>query len=329
MDKIVCYRPFNEIEVHVDGRVYTCCPDYLKNLYYIGNINEVETFDDIWYSPKAIQLRKSVMSQLYTHCNLSICDRREFCDNKNPASEYPNYPTLVRFSYDRQCNLKCTICRDLKICNNFQINKKYDKLIDKIFIPLLKNAQIMSINSVGELTASPHSMKLLRKAVATYPNLKFEILTNGLLFNESFCKKMGILNRMERVVVSMHAIEEKTYESIMIGSNFNKVKKNLQWLASMKNSGLINEICLIFVAFSTNYKEIPAFVEFAMKNGFYPSVWEYRRHNTLMDQNADLHEIWNPKHPEYTEFISVIEKVREKYGDYCRMPQHFLNLAQC
>lgn len=324
VDNCMCQRPFSEIEIHTDGNVYTCCPDWLEK-YPIGNIFEVESFDEIWYSKKAIELRKSILNDTYTFCNVDICNKK--LDENIELIENPPYPTLVRFAYDIQCNLKCMICRDTLIYNNQHKIEEYDKLIDKVFIPILKNAKLMSITSAGEITASEHSQRLVKKAAEIYPNLKFEILTNGLLFNEDFCNNLGITDRIERIVVSLHAMKKSTYETIMRGSKYNIVHQNLDWIFSLKRTGKIKDVCLIFVACSLNYKEIPDFIEFAKRNEVNVTVWEYRNHkNTVMANNFYKYAVWEKTHPQYNDFVKVIDKARKTYGNYCRMPDIFCNL---
>ena len=70
-----CYQPFDEIEIYNSGRVYTCCPSFFKEDYYLGNIFEVDTFDEIWYSDKAIELRKRIIQNDFSLCNTDICNK--------------------------------------------------------------------------------------------------------------------------------------------------------------------------------------------------------------------------------------------------------------
>ncbi len=324
MNNCICLRPFSEIEIHTDGNVYTCCPDWLKN-YPIGNIFEAESFDEIWYSQKAIELRRYILNGSYDFCKVNICNKKFNEDIE--LVEKPPYPTLVRFAYDTQCNLKCMICRDSLIYNSQHKIEEYNELTDKLFIPILKNAKLMSITSAGEITSSEHSQCLVKKAAELYPNLKFEILTNGLLFDADFCNKLGITDRIERINISLHAMEKETYEKIMRGSKYDKVMSNLDWIFSLKKSGKINDVCLIFVAFSLNYKEIPSFIDYARRNGVHASVWEYRNHyKTIMDSKYSEYAVWEQSHPKYNDFVKVIEKVKENYGTYCNMPELFYNL---
>ena len=124
----ICQRPFSEIEIHTDGNVYTCCPDYLKK-YSIGNIFEVSSFDEIWYSSKAFELRKKLLNFDYSLCNTNICNMK-INQEEIKLIENPEYPTLVRFAYDTQCNLKCIFCRDTLLHNSEETNKRYDEMIE-------------------------------------------------------------------------------------------------------------------------------------------------------------------------------------------------------
>ena len=324
-NKCICQRPFSEIEIHTDGNVYTCCPDYLKK-YPIGNIFSVKSFDEIWYSQKAIDLRKKIFDTDYSFCNIDICNMKIKQEDIDLV-ERPPYPTLVRYAYDTQCNLKCMICRDHFFLNTEEENKKYDQMIETLFLPILKNAKIMSITSAGEVTASKHSQKLIKKAALMYPDLKFEILTNGFLFNEKFVDELGISDRIERVVVSVHAMKKNTYETIMKGAKHDIVFKNIEWICSLKKNQVVKDVCFIFVAFSLNYKEIPLFIDFSLKNEVHPTVWEYRNHNrTQMDAQFVKYAVWQKTHPQYNDFVRIINDVKSKYKNQCRMPEIFNDL---
>lgn len=325
MDKKVCLRPFSEIEITENGDIYTCCPSYLKN-YPIGNLFEVSSFDEIWYSQKAEDLRKNIIEGKYDFCNKEICNIKSEAENTT-VSATPDYPTLVRFAYDKQCNLKCCICRDKLINSDNNVISKFDSIIDSMLLPLLKNAQIMSITSAGEITASQHSQNLLKKAAELYPNLKFEILTNAFLFNEEFCTRLGIINKIDRVIVSMHGINKSTYERIMRGAKFEIVKKNLDWLFSLRKQHKINEVSIVFVVSSMNYKEIPNFVSYCLENQAVPIIWEYRPFNNVeMAKKYSEHAVWEKQNPNYNDFIKVISYVEENYKNSCRMPELFKNL---
>ncbi len=321
----ICQRAFSEIEIDVNGDVHTCCPSYLKD-YPIGNIFKVNSFDDIWYGEKAVNFRRKLLNNCYDYCNTEICNKK-INQEDIKLCEKPDYPTLVRFAYDSQCNLKCILCRDSLICNSKETIKKYDDMIDSILMPILKNAKILSLTSSGEVTASAHSQKILKKAAELYPNIKFEILTNALLFNEAFCNKLGIIDRIDRIVVSMHAMKKDTYESIMRGSNFEKVLKNLEFIITLYKQKKLNEVSIVFVVSLLNYKEIPMFVEFCYKNNINPVIWEYRNlGNTVMGKNYSHYAVWEKTHPNYNDFVKILKNVELLYKDYPRLPKLFKDL---
>lgn len=321
----ICQRPFSEIEIHTDGKVYTCCPSY-QRFYCIGNIFEANSFDEIWYSEAAKELRRNLINNNYKYCDTQICNPKLGTENIE-YTETPPYPKQVRLGYDCHCNLKCVFCRDKIKINTPEENEKYDSLIETVLIPTLKNANLLSITSTGEITASKHSIKLIERATEVYPNLEFELLTNGLLFNEKFYNSLNFRNKIRTIIVSLHAIKKHTYESIVRGSKYEIVHKNLQYIFDLKERGKIKDVCLIFVVFSKNYKELPEFIDFALKNNASPGIWEYRSYNrTTMDSNPLKYEVWNKSHPEYNNFVKVIKEIQNKYPNKFSMPKLFKDL---
>ena len=69
--KEFCTRPFEEIEIHINGEVYTCCPNWNK-AYSIGNIYK-NSFEEIWNGEKAQELRTRIMNKDYSLCDNTIC----------------------------------------------------------------------------------------------------------------------------------------------------------------------------------------------------------------------------------------------------------------
>ena len=325
-DFSICQKPFCECEIYSDGRVYTCCPDYFKEDYYIGNIFEVSSFDEIWYSDKAIELRQKLLNNDYSLCNNDIC-YKDFKYGKINLSLHPEYPKTLRFSYDNSCNIKCLFCRDYK--EKFENEEKWNKLIDTILIPALKSAEILAITTVGEVTYSKHSQSIIKKAAKECPNLKFDLLTNALLFNETFVKSLGIENRIACIHISIHALKKTTFEKIMRGSNYDIVMKNLQYIFELKKKGIVPIVSLIFVVNSLNYKEIPDFIEFARKNDVFPLIWEYRKKNNSikMNKNCEEYMVFQPYHRHYNDFVRIMNDCIKRYSENgIRIPNIFKNL---
>ncbi len=313
-NKHICKVPFFAIEIDINGEVTVCCP--YKNPYSIGNVYE-KPFDEIWYSENAKILRQEILSYNYAKCNLNICnptenieqDKLELMDETNiKLIENPPYPKYVKFCHDSHCNIKCITCRDYYKTNNPDRNKFLDSHIEKTFLPILKNCEIVSLNGSGEVFASSHCKNLIKAIVKTYPNIKFDLHTNGLLCNKNLCDKLGITEKIISVDISMSAMTEKTYNKIMIGSNFKTVINNIEWLSELKNNGILKRLDLYFVVQALNYKEMTDFIKFATRLDADVYFWEYRDWGTKFGRKYKKIAVFMPYHKYYNKFARMLQE---------------------
>ncbi|MBD5404971.1 radical SAM protein [bacterium] len=327
--KHYCKTPFEKITINFDGDVSFCCPSF-NNYYYIGNIFTDE-IDDIWYSKKAEEFRKSILDGSYKFCNLDICgEYTEYnCLNRNQYKKdlllNPKYPEIVSLQYSTCCNVRCKTCRDKLYLENKEETNLLNKIIDKIVL-LCKNAKLVKINGGGELFTSPHNKKLLQKLISTYPNLKFIIHSNGLLCDEAHIKEWGLEGRVELFMISIHAATKKTYESIVRGGHWEQLQKNLKYLSTLKC-----DLRLLFVLHSLNYKEMPKFVKMADKLNAFVQFWRFRDWGgPQMCRDIDMYSCWEPWHPDYKDFLKVLNKLKrmKKYEYKYALIEEFLRKLQ-
>ena len=322
-----CKYPFEKIRIQYDGKVYFCCDEHC-NFYDIGNIYE-DSFEDIWYGPKAQEFRKSVFEGSYKYCNLDIC----FCNNgsnlKDIKEDYiknPPYPTVIDISLCRSCNIKCKTCRDdLKVetpKNTEFLNSIFDKLIS-----ICKNANTVFLNGSGELFVSPFLKSVTQTISSKYPKIRFDIISNGLLCDEKHIKDFGLENKLDCVSISVHAGKKKTYKNIVRGNNWDVVQKNLKYLSRLKKQGDLKSFNLNFVFHSLNFREMPAFVKLANKYGATACFWAFRKWNdeTKMFRRYHRYTCWKPDHPDYNEFIKVLGKLKNMKG-YVLKEEYFRKL---
>lgn len=93
----ICKVPFGYIEIFGNGDVYTCCPDYIYN-GCIGNIFK-QPFLDIINSERAIQIRKNILENNYSMCNLDLCNPNMRVDQLNSKCvNNINYDTVIEKS---------------------------------------------------------------------------------------------------------------------------------------------------------------------------------------------------------------------------------------
>lgn len=307
----VCRVPFEFLEIYDDGVVNTCCPWY-NNSLSIGNIYETN-FDDVWNSEVAIDYRTRLLNGDYSLCNLNLCPAQ-----KNPlllfdkeTTDYEpvmkKYPKFVNFCHDTECNLYCTICRDEIVVNSDSELELKNKRIDEVFLPLLKDAETVSLCGKGDPFASRNCKKLITAISSTYPKIRFNFVTNGVLANEKMLKTLGVVDKINSIHISPHSVTKKTYQKIVRGGRFDDVVKNIKMFSKMKKENRIYDFSLIFVVHSVNYQEMPAFVEFANKHNAQPVFWEYRQQASMSSDNYDELAIFEPTHRDHHKLIKVLQ----------------------
>ena len=325
--KLICMAPFSEVEIDEDGNVNCCCMQY-TNSYFFGNIFE-QSFDEVWNGQKAKEFRQDIIDGKYTHCNREICSFGRLKPvTKTPSLEAP-YPKYVTIAYDRTCNLMCTTCRDEILRNSKFSEKELNENIEKYYLPVCKNAEELVLNSIGECLISKHSRTLIKKSAEKYPDLKFNIMTNGIACNELVLKNLGLYDRLSTVQVSVHAATKETYDKIARTGNFDCVMKNLHWLSEQKKKGEIEFVIINFVVHSINYKEMPAFVQLAKDLDIIASFWELQKWsgNTEMLKNYEEYAVFERQHPKFNDLLEVLKNPIFDY-EQCLFNTLFQNLRQ-
>ena len=181
----------------------------------------------------------------------------------SPQELTTDFPKIIHLNYDYTCSQRCIFCRDeIK-----RLNKKeeyfYNLNIDSKIIPLLKNAEILSLNGNGEVFDSYHSKLVIKKVTEKYPNLKLELWSNGINITEENIIKLNIKDKIKTVHISVNAGTEKTYKKIFRSNNFNRVKQNIIYLTNLKAQNRIEDIHLSFVINEVNYRDMKKFMQFA------------------------------------------------------------------
>lgn len=278
----------------------------------IGNLYE-QPFEDIWNSQKAIQIRKQILKSRYPYCKLTFCISGSNYNFRliprtgvsyNPVQK--SYPKMVCIGPDAECNLNCIMCRPSLSRLSDEELEIHNKRIDELYLPILKDAQELTLSTTGDPFASRNTRLLMKKSAEMYPDLKFNLITNGLLCNRFNCDDVGITERLLRVMVSIHAATEETYNKVVKNGDFHKLIENLKWLSQMVGEGKIKELFFAFVVSAKNYKDIPAFIEFAKKNNAKALFWGCIDWGGNLDNCDEPLNIIMPEHPKYNEFVEFL-----------------------
>ncbi len=296
----LCHYPYTSIQINEQGDVHPCCHPWCSSFSF-GNILS-QPFGEIWNGQRAQEFRKQFRDDNYKYCRLDTCinaPERKFKTDLTAEK----YPEVIALSYDRICNVQCIFCRT---CSLKQDLTKFDETIDNWLPEVFKNAQRVSLSGVGEALASPHTRKLMSKIAKLYPNIKFDILTNGMLMDEKNLSELGILNNLGVIRFSIHAVKKSTYNKLVKLGNFDRVMKNIQYIAELKKQGKIDQLEFRFVINAFNYKEMVKFAQTAKKFGANITFLNLLENDDTKELFKKLN-VLNPKHKEYNNFIKIIQ----------------------
>ncbi len=329
--KFICPGAFSQVYIYPDGRVFLC-PDCLMSPdAEIGNLNN-NTFDEIYNSKKAVKIRKEILKGKYNYCSPQQCFSKSNYNirltpfkNIEYKSIQKSYPKMVCIGADAECNVNCIMCRpNISRLNRDELNE-YNKKINNLYMPILKNAQEITLSTTADPFASRNTRLLMKTAAERYPNLKFNLLTNGILCDKFNCDDTLITDRISNIMVSIHAGDEETYNKIVKNGNFSKVETNLKWLKSLKDEKKIKGLFLAFVVSSKNYTNIQKFIEFAKEHNAVALFWGCFDWGGNLNNSDEPLNILNPTHPKFEDFINILNSI-ELETEYSHFSQPIRNI---
>ncbi|MBQ2645028.1 radical SAM protein, partial [bacterium] len=262
----------------------------------------------------AIKIRQNVLNNDYSLCNLNACNHKKsdkimLTDSLKQIFKpvMDKGPEVVTFNYDRECNIACVICRDEVYRYKDEELKYLNEQIETLFLPLLKSAKIVKINSHGDAFGSRHSRLLIKRVHETYPNIKFEIFTNGILANKKNIEALNIHNNIDNIQISIHSATKETYSKIVRNGElyFDKLMENLKYISELKKQ-LNIYFHLFFVVTALNYQDIPKFVTLATELNALPKMWEYRDEQLASAIRHPEYCITDANHPEHEKLIEIL-----------------------
>lgn len=328
----ICPSPFLYAHIGATGDVHTCCPEYIK--FPIGNIYR-QSLDNIFNSDRAKKLRQKILKSDYSFCKKQLCcygsDAMAYeCKYINADQNFNETmagPAIVKFAHDNECNIRCVTCRKEHIRNTDEQLRVLNGMISSHWLPLLRTAKVLSLNGAGDTLASRHGRRLIAAAAQRYPNLKFNLHTNGLLCDQNTLERLGIVERLSVTQISLHAATRETYERIALDSDWDRVMANVRWQADLLQAGKIDALFLFFVVSALNFHEMPAFVRLARDLGAHAFFWRYINWRAQTADEAAALSVFQPDHPHYADLCSMLQD--SVFSDsHCHLQPLFIDLAQ-
>ena len=179
-----------------------------------------------------------------------------------PKQAILGYPKTITIEPINTCNLKCEFCssppdlieREKRIITL----KEFEEIIDKIknyvyFVWLFLAGEPFLNRNLEEMIACAHKN-----------NLHVTTSTNAMLFSQERIKKL-LASKLDKLIISFDGTSKKTFESMRVGANFERIIQNINSLLSEKKKLQMQkpEIELQFLVSQINEHEINEFKKLA------------------------------------------------------------------
>jgi sulfatase maturation enzyme AslB (radical SAM superfamily) len=313
-----CKVPFEKLVVSTDG-ARLCCPSYVPTS--IGN-PKTQTLDEIWNSPQAIEIRRSIVDGDYRYC-LDLCpaivqDRLPRVEELAPGvyeaavaasqAPLPAGPRHLALLHDRSCNLSCPSCRSTVIAASVQERAEFQVILDRVIRPAFPSLRVLEFAG-GEILASAHlknvALSIDREAT---PDLRVAIISNGTLFDRAAWEQLRNIHGMVKLVyVSLDAAEADTFEELRRGGTWRETLANVEFLASLRREGRIGELGITFVVQKRNFREMRAFAALGLRLGCDRVMFhELVDFATYGAGGFAARDVCDPGHPEHEALLAEL-----------------------
>jgi len=317
-----CNLPWSYLYLRYGGRIQPCC----QNSTELGNINDDNfVFDEVWNGKTLQNIRKLISENKYEQagcspdCNilhslkhegtinlfdthmLEMSEKNSFFksnflklnnDILTKKTKVSNMPIQLDIQPLEACNMACTMCHQ----NHSNPTKLDVKTIEKIITPNLKTIYSISFQG-GEVFVDSNYKELLIKLKSNIQSYqKIKVISNGSLLSTNDLDRMTEGNNPINFSISADGVNEQTFKKIRKSSHFNKVMKNIEYLAQLQEKKEIHILIWNFVVMKSNFFEIKELIHTSARLKITINVQtiigEYKDENIfqykLIDKKASL-----------------------------------------
>ena len=295
-----CPKPFDTLLIDKLGGCYACeCESWLPQS--IGNLQIME-LDDILCSPVRNHLKDSILDGTYRYCNQKQCS---YLRSGKVGNRTPEKIENLRLAIDDSCNLRCPSCRTSLIFHkDGGMVERGKKLSDKINSWLLRQDHDLKVHigSNGDPFAS-YVYRHFMKHTPRKNNIKYSLLTNGLMFSEFHVGVPNIVDNLTELGLSIDGATKHTYEKLRLGGKWEKIIENIEQMSALKAKRKFRWAWHVVVQ-EDNWFEMPQMVELGHRYGVDRIYF-----NRIQDWNTGLDfqkQIFHTK-KEFKELVKHIE----------------------
>jgi MoaA/NifB/PqqE/SkfB family radical SAM enzyme len=322
-----CPRPFDTVLIDKKGSCYACeCQSWLPQS--IGNL-QIKSLEDIVGGDMHRHLQSSVVDGTYRYCNEHQCS---YIRSDTVLNVRPERIQHLRLAIDDSCNLRCPSCRRGMIFHKEGSAYKLGiRLADKIndWLHRFEHPIQVHIGSDGDPFAS-HIYRYFMEQTPKRDNIKYSLLTNGLMFREFHTRVPNVIDNLAEVGVSIDGASKDTYEKLRLGGKWDKINENLECIANLRQKHNFRFV-LHFVVQKDNYHEMVKIIDLGEKYGAdrvwlnkiedwgimddFPAqdIWQTSAYKNQLDQVVKrIHDLENDRFVECPTLITEAARDRNK-----------------
>ncbi len=334
MDKVnlnnyVCIKPFTNLEVHQNSH-FLCCGSWL-----LKHLPKHTSSKAAWESIEADEIRNTMLDGSYKYCDKSECPYlKQIINHGEIGNIAPFYhknnlpkdiddtinlfltkktfkPSMIHFSFDHTCNLKCPSCRVDLIIENSSGIERVKKTIQEIEIEFGSTTKTLLITGSGD----PFISVGFRDFLKTFDKSKWPILnkihlhTNATKWNKKMWDSMSNVHKyIKSCEISIDAATKDTYETkVRLGGKWDELIENLKFINTIPS---LKNIKTSFVVQKKNYKEMKMFYDLMLSIfGKKVNVYFGRINNwgTFSNEQYLNEKVWDVSHPDYNDFVNEVK----------------------
>jgi sulfatase maturation enzyme AslB (radical SAM superfamily) len=304
-----CPRAYDTILIDKMGSCYACeCTAWLPQS--IGNL-QIKSLEEIIGNDMHHHLQSSITDGTYRYCNEHQCS---YLKSNTVLDSRPQHIKHLRLAFDESCNLRCPSCRTGLIFHKEGKEFARRKLLaDKVntWLHTYQHPIQVHIGSDGDPFAS-HVYRHFMEQTPVRDNIKYSILTNGLMFKEFHLKVPHVINNLTKLGISIDGASKETYEKLRLGGRWDKIIEGLECMAEQKQKHGFRFI-LHFVVQKDNYHEMEDIIHLGKQYGA-DRVWLNKMEDWNVFDNFDQMNIFSPEHPLHNDYQDRLEQVKSYLG---------------
>lgn len=249
-----CSSPWDTVAIHADASVSSClCGGWHRYGNNMGNLNQ-NSLKEIFDNQHFTTFRGSVLDQSFKYCIKEECAKMwhlDQVDDLSAVNKHLNLPTRMNVQIEKNCNLKCSSCR-----NEVIWSKDINPQVEKILNTLVEDYQNFDkkvwfqCDGLGDIFASRAYQNFFRRD--DLPKcFDFNLTTNGNLITKNLELIEKIKPQIFSLCVSFDAGNEETYKEVRGG----KFQLILDGVSESIKMG-VTRVNASFVTQKKNYLEI-------------------------------------------------------------------------